>query len=222
MKIDLKMRKNTKYTVFTAILIIVGVVAFLKYDSRYDAAPLFSKQLDTRCPYYKDFLGRVFRKFEAGSLLVIFPSSTQWEKLRNIDNQNFRIVKIIDDGSKTQKCVATDGQYVVYRGLIINNADAESFQVIYPDYYKDKNNVYLRNKIIKGADPESFELINDERGSYVGEYAKDKNSVFYGLSKIEKADPNSFELFYDDSLSLKGRDKNGVYSGRRLETLYSQ
>lgn len=104
---------------------------------------------------------------------------------------------------------------VVYVVTILDDADPETFEVIYKagkyeigkkDYAKDKNNVYRGEGIIKGADPRTFEFL----GSY---YSKDKYNVFYISKRIEGADPETFEYLPLDAPTPQKyfKDKNNVY-----------
>lgn len=207
-----------KKTLLITLTILIIILGFLFYDSRYDAVPLFSKQIDSRCPYYKDFLGRIYYKYEGSSLFIIFPPAELWLKVRNISQNNFRVIKVIETVSTDSSCIATDAQSVIYAGRVYKNADADTFESIGNGYYKDKTNVYFVSTIINGADASSFVLLSFPVGcnNPGPSYAKDKNFVYYAGNVIQGADSASFKL-YCDNYELKIRDKNGTYSGGKLD-----
>lgn len=51
------------------------------------------------------------------------------------------------------------GNGIYYNGLIIEDADAESFEIVQHHYAKDKNSVYLRGKTIPEADAATFGIL---------------------------------------------------------------
>lgn len=214
MKVSLSKRRS--FLLVLSFFGIIGTAALYKYYSSYDSPPFLGRQIDNRCPYYSDFRGRVHYKSTCSSIFVIFGPHTCWYKLNNIDGNNFKVVKTIDDGSGNLRCVAADGSRVIYQLRTIEGADPETFQIIKSsefEYYKDKDFVFFGDKKIEGADPNTFELIlihTSGRPPESGGYARDKNSVYYLGKKLKDADINTFEVFWDE-YQLKGRDKQSVY-----------
>jgi len=69
------------------------------------------------------------------------------------------------------------------------DADNPTFEILdYPEYAKDKNNVYWRGIEISNADPMTFKVIT-ENG-----YSKDENNVYLDNEIVIFANPNTFEV----------------------------
>ncbi len=216
------------------VIILTGLVfflGFLIYDSKEPfVKPLFTKQINSSCPYYKDFLGRVFYRYSyyPSSLFIIGPVEKKvqyyWHKVKGIDCKNFKIERILPksefvSSSEMQKtCLASDGNNVIYNNYVFANADVETFEILENFFYKDKNTVYFSNgKVVSEADPQTFEvLMTDECLNSHPPFARDKYKVFYADNIIEQADRNTFEIICVGS-GVRGRDKIHTYLDSRIE-----
>lgn len=131
---------------------------------------------------------------------------------------------------------AKDKNYAYYLGSKIDNADGETFEVIYSGdsngchteddiintatgFAKDKNNVYQYNKIIDNLDSFSFEYLENR-------YIKTKNGIFINdypkIEQIEEADTQTFKTVkFEDSPSYvnseyDAMDKNYKYKNGKI------
>ena len=99
---------------------------------------------------------------------------------------------------------------VYYNNIILEEADAGTFEVLKNGYAKDKNFVYLQIVKIENADPATFNLITCFNTNC---YSKDKNFVYYNGNKIENADSSTFETLDTEYFA---KDKNYAYLGHRI------
>ena len=94
---------------------------------------------------------------------------------------------------------------------IIDNADPESFELIYLNIGKDKHNVYYGGdegvKVLNNADPSSFTVLTINDGLGGQPYASDIDTVFFSDIEIEDADTNSFVPISN----VYSKDDNNVY-----------
>ena len=132
--------------------------------------------------------------------------------LDDVDNFNVECI-----GSKYWGEQLQDGFYrargkICYKGrLYYEMIDAESFEVFYPFYAKDVNNVYTfgyskelsdNNVMIISNNPDSFSVVHIP-------VAKDKDQVFACGELIENADPETIENIGSTFSYFK--DKNKAY-----------
>ena len=214
--------------IFTMLVIYLG---FLVYDSKEPfVKPLFVKQISSSCPYYKDFLGRVYWRYSyyPSSLFVIGKIEKKvqynWHRVKGISNNNFKIEKILPSvkvapSSEMQSvCVASDGKSLIYNNYVFANANVESFEKLENSFYKDKNTVYYSNgKVVPSADPQTFEVLTtDECSNSRPPFARDMYKVFYASNIIVEADRDTFELVCVES-GVRGKDKNHTYLDYRIE-----
>lgn len=214
-----------------ALVIVMLLLGFLIYDSKEPfVKPLFTKQVDAHCPYYKDFLGRVFYRYSyyPSSLFIIGPVEKKmqynWHRVKGIDNKSFEIEKVLQEtrvnpSAETQKvCIASDGNNLIYNNYVFTNADVESFEKLENSFYKDRNTVYFSNgRVVPEADPQTFEvLMTDECFNSHPPFARDKYKVFYADNVIEQADRDTFGLICVES-GVRGKDKNHTYLDFRTE-----
>lgn len=128
----------------------------------------------------------------------------QKQKCKSVDAATFEVLKETDYGK--------DKQYAYHRGLLIEGADASSFEVLHERYRisKDRKNVFFREKLLS-KDAVNFKIIAKK-------HAVDaKNVYLLGGQKdvftIEGADPNSFQPFeYSYDMFT---DKNHIYRGTK-------
>jgi hypothetical protein len=98
---------------------------------------------------------------------------------------------------------AKDAQHVFVAGRLLPGSDAATFAPIGERYYaKDAGQVYYGANVLPGADPATFELVGS------GDYTKDAVQVYYGGGVITGADPATFELVGSGALA---RDKKDYY-----------
>ncbi|RZS93229.1 DKNYY family protein [Aquimarina brevivitae] len=92
-------------------------------------------------------------------------------------------------------------EHIYYKGKVVPNVDAESFQLVSKGYFIDKNSVYFQDQRIEKADVSTFTMIKYQ-------YGKDKNHVFFEGKIMENADVNSFRY---NKEKLQFEDKNHIY-----------
>jgi len=107
---------------------------------------------------------------------------------------------------------------------ILPNADAETFEHIERNWYKDKSNVWWDNKMLIGANPKKFVPVqvssyrNGKKDPMNGgdfNYGKDEKHVFCQDSLLVGADADSFEkINFPDGDSWTVFDRNRVYQGK--------
>lgn len=125
------------------------------------------------------------------------------DSLISIPYQNIDNLTILED-----KFLLFDNK-VIYDGIIIEKADASSFQIIQFPYSKDKNHVFYHGDIIEKADPKTFSIFET---SY---YSKDKNHVFVYGKLLKNADVATFGPV-NKKHSLLYKDKNHIYRGDQI------
>lgn len=125
------------------------------------------------------------------------------DSLTSIPYQNIDNLTILED-----KFLLFDNK-VMYDGIIIEKADASSFQIIQFPYSKDKNHVFYHEEVIEKADPKTFSVFET---SY---YSKDKNYVFVYGKLLKDADVATFEPV-NKKHSLLYKDKNHTYRGDEI------
>jgi len=225
-----------KIFIVVIIALVILTIDFLIYDSNEPFVhPLFTRQIHSACPYYKDFLGRVYYRssYIPSDYFFIYGPLNQkveynWYRIRGIDNHNFKIEKAMSekqierDRAETQTtCIASDGKNLIYKNHVFPNADVGSFEELEDFYYKDKDAVYYSSsEIIPEADPQTFEMIKSDDCPYSdSRFTRDKNKVFYDNKIVEQADRDSFELIcsFNSGVVTKGKDKNHTYQGSKIE-----
>ncbi len=125
------------------------------------------------------------------------------DSLTSIPYQNIDNLTILED-----KFLLFDNK-VMYDGIIIEKADASSFQIIQFPYSRDKNHVFYHENIIEKADPKTFSVFET---SY---YSKDKNYVFVYEKLLKGADVATFGPV-NKKHSLLYKDKNHSYRGDEI------
>lgn len=107
---------------------------------------------------------------------------------------------------------------------IFPNADAETFEHIERNWYKDKANVWWDNKMLVGANPKTFSPAQvssyrsgrkDPMSGGDFNYGKDDKHVFCQDSLLADADAASFEkIDFPDGDSWTVFDRHRVYQGK--------
>lgn len=222
----MKRKLVNKSKPFALILVFCVIfLGFLIYDLKEPfVKPFFIRPINQECPYYKDFLGRVFYRssYYPSSLFIIGPIQKKeqyyWHKVKGINYNNFSIVKIPSDDERLETCIASDGTNLIYRNYVFANADVESFHELNPSFYIDRNHVYYSNgNVIPGADPSTFELLTtDDCINTLPPYSTDSRRVYYANRVIPGVDRSTFELICYEG-GVKGKDKNHTYFGDQIE-----
>lgn len=112
---------------------------------------------------------------------------------------------------------------IYFRGTYVGVADAKTFTILNPQYFKDKFNIYnldINDKTadydfilqkIDGADPKTFQIMTGIL------FAKDKNRIYYDGSIVKGVDADSFEIIN----SKYAKDSKNVYYLPKEFTLIS-
>lgn len=107
---------------------------------------------------------------------------------------------------------AKDKNYVYYCGIVITNADVQSFQFLGGYYAKDDQHAYFHDTPIKAHTP-SFKLIGKEiSDAVICKYSSDQNFVYYKAEKIDGSDGSTLRQIssvYDECTIAA--DRNQVY-----------
>ena len=107
----------------------------------------------------------------------------------NAGGKSVKKIEVDDASFKTLKYkkYAMDKNKVLLRGLEINHADPNTFEIISKEheYSKDKDYVYLASNMIAKADPKSFKILD-------WPYSKDKENVFCGNIPMNVSAVNEF------------------------------
>ncbi|MCQ0110569.1 DKNYY domain-containing protein [Zhouia amylolytica] len=98
---------------------------------------------------------------------------------------------------------------VVYDGVLIDKADAATFEIIEHPYTKDKNHVFYYGTLMESADTNTFEVFENKI------YAKDKDQIFAYGKPLKEADVTTFGPS-ENKHSLLYRDKNHTYRGDEI------
>lgn len=170
--------------------------------------------------YYEDFFNNI-RLVDFVDLTTLELISKEFAKDKNYvyDLQWFTKVEKVDISSfiTIDEYYAKDKNYVYYRWnwtRIIENADPDSFEVIYWRIYaKDKLWVYREGRKINGVSSDGFEHI--EQGVF-----RNAEHIYYACShylhKIDDIDDvNTFKInnvYYWSYRTIEAEDKNYLYT----------
>lgn len=213
------------------LMVLVLFFGFLIYDSKEPfVQPLFTKQVNSSCPYYKDFLGRIFYRYSyyPSSFFIVGSAGKKvrynWHRVKDINNNNFKIERVLPEvvvipSSEMQKvCIASDGKSLIYDNYVFVNADVDSFEILENSFYKDSSAVYdSGGRVIPKADPQTFEvLMTNECPNSHPPFARDIHTVFYANNIIKGADRDTFKLVCVES-GVRGKDKYHTYLDYRIE-----
>lgn len=132
-----------------------------------------------------------------------------------------------------------DRDHVYYRGGVLRDADARSFEFLGHGYAKDNWHVFYNGRILNGADPSTFILYEDAdnhivyrpngsgrpggmrphrpdegQGASNYGYTHDTFNAYYRGSKIDGASGSSFQVLTDGY----AKDSfNAYFEGRKIE-----
>jgi hypothetical protein len=188
-----------KVIIVAIITLVVASLGFLVYDSKEPLVkPFLTRQINPSCPYYNDFLGRVYYRYTyyPSSLFIVEPIEKKvqyyWHRVKNIDDKNIKIEKVLQETkvgprAEMQKiCIASDRNNLIYNNYVFANADVETFEILKNFFYKDKNTVYYSNgKVVPNADPQTFEVLTTDKCPE-SRFAKDKNNYFEATNIVEQ------------------------------------
>ena len=105
---------------------------------------------------------------------------------------------------------AKDSENVFFKGSIIENADAPTFETLGDDgYAKDKNRVFLFEFKIPFANPATFEVLEYP-------YSKDDLRVFCGTVPMNVGNVDEFEVLQTSSMI---HTTSAKYLGRKIPGL---
>lgn len=180
-----------KILIVATIALVVASLGFQVFDSEEPfIKPFLTRQINPSCPYYNDFLGRVYYRYSnyPSSLFTVGPIEKKvqysWHRVKDIDDKNFKIERVLQETKIGQRaemqkiCIASDGNNLIYNNYVFANADVETFEILKNFFYKDKNTVFYSNgKIVPEADPQTFEVLTTDKCPD-SRFAKDKNNYF--------------------------------------------
>lgn len=175
--------------------------------------PIFPQKIDTRCEFYRDSLGRLFKKQHVSSMFVVFNTedSYTWFQYPQANTKDF-VIKNVQNGD----CIGWDGNSV-YGDNVISGVDIETWSELGRGYSRDAKHVYYTNKVLPDADPATFAIVSTYNCDFDNVYAKDKNIVWFNDKVVIDADASSFVAYCTQDLGEqygfdnKGYYKNGVY-----------
>ncbi|MES0490334.1 MAG: DKNYY domain-containing protein [Leptospirales bacterium] len=98
---------------------------------------------------------------------------------------------------------AVDKDSAYYDGHALYDSDISSFEILFYNISKDKNNVYSGYEKVDGIDAESYTFFPESN------YAKDKYHVYLGTKIIPEAD---VKTFIAKKGSYYAKDKNNYYN----------
>ena len=151
------------------------------------------------------------------------------KKIKNIDFDSFEEITNYPYVFKDKNAVYTlntyDDKIVTvfsskendYKINELSGVNPNTFEMLEPNYFKDKKNVYYfsdKEKMmikIENVDTESFEIMNDD-------YAKDKNNAYYKGKIFKETDAKTLDKHYNKKNNgYKIRDKKKVYKIKELD-----
>jgi len=129
--------------------------------------------------------------------------------IEKADAKSFFVIK-----NKRKQAYAADKYGLILRNKRVGGQiDANSFELLFRPYSKDKNNVYYSEKfhVLEGADPASFTCPKFESIVNFQHYAYDnKTAYYYERWKVDSIPNIDFETFSVLS-SEYAKDKNAVF-----------
>ncbi|MDR2915946.1 MAG: DKNYY domain-containing protein [Tannerella sp.] len=127
-------------------------------------------------------------------------------EVEGADLKSFKILKSVFPGGKLY---AVDKNQAYWRGLVIENADVNTFKVINEYYSVDSKRIFWEGKILSTADPKTLKVL-------INEYALDSDSVYFQGNVLSGADSKTFTAIGH----YYAKDKNAVYDqGRVLDEI---
>lgn len=90
-----------------------------------------------------------------------------------------------------------------------------TFSILFNEFARDHDNIYLRGQLIPNTDPTTFELL--ESGIFGGSIWRDKDSIFIG-TQILSDNPDSFKNFLNSrDYKYFGLDQSVYLGGKIIE-----
>jgi len=131
-------------------------------------------------------------------------------------NESGKVERIISEADLSSfkvlkgKVYAKDKNRVYYRGLVISDADVNTFKPLSDTYSVDYKHIFWEKHLLSTANPESFKILKDE-------YSLDSERVYYRKDTLKEANPATFRTIGD----YYAKDANHVYSQGYLQTQVS-
>ena len=122
------------------------------------------------------------------------------QKLEGVDVNSLVLLKPSQINNAYWYFYVKDKNHVYHQGQKIQEANADTFELLTKTYSKDKNHVFSYNEKIESADVNTFQVM--------GNYARDKNHVYFGATILTDVDSSSFKVFENWRYFS---DKSGVY-----------
>ena len=133
----------------------------------------------------------------------------KWKKVKNVNPNDVEIIE--NDFIKIKDTLYEISNFEEKEAEIGSlSVDADTFEEIDNNYYRDKNNVYFYKdgnlQKLKNANVKNFKMLKES-----SDFGKDQSTIYYKGYKLEQVDKSSFEILdeaYDGSIV---KDENGIY-----------
>ena len=133
----------------------------------------------------------------------------KWKKVKGANPDDIEIIEnnFIKIKNTLYKISNFEGKEAEIEPLSV---DADTFEEIDNNYYRDKNHVYFYKdgnlQKLKNTNVKNFKMLKES-----SDFGKDQSNIYYKGYKLEQVDKDSFEILdetYDGSII---KDKNGIY-----------
>ena len=133
----------------------------------------------------------------------------KWKKVKGANPDDIEIIEnnFIKIKNTLYKISNFEGKEVEIEPLSV---DADTFEEIDNNYYRDKNHVYFYKdgnlQKLKNTNVKNFKMLKES-----SDFGKAQSNIYYKGYKLEQVDKDSFEILdeaYDGSIV---KDKNGIY-----------
>ena len=133
----------------------------------------------------------------------------KWKKVKGANPDDIEIIEnnFIKIKNTLYKISNFEGKEAEIEPLSV---DADTFEEIDNNYYRDKNHVYFYKdgnlQKLKNTNVKNFKMLKES-----SDFWKAQSNIYYKGYKLEQVDKNSFEILdeaYDGSII---KDKNGIY-----------
>ena len=133
----------------------------------------------------------------------------KWKKVKNVNPNDVEIIE--NDFIKIKDTLYEISNFEEKEAEIGSlSVDADTFEEIDNNYYRDKNNIYFYKdgnlQKLKDANVKNFKMLKKS-----SDFGKDQSTIYYKGYKLEQVDKSSFEILdeaYDGSIV---KDENGIY-----------
>ena len=133
----------------------------------------------------------------------------KWKKVKGANPDDIEIIEnnFIKIKNTLYKISNFEGKEAEIEPLSV---DADTFEEIDNNYYRDKNHVYFYKdgnlQKLKNTNVKNFKMLKES-----SDFGKDQSNIYYKGYKLEQVDKDSFEILdeaYDGSII---KDKKGIY-----------